>query len=294
MRYINNQQLRAKLPADWQAKVERKLNEIREMTPEERSKAIDNARGIWAELKNILAELSHGKCWYCETQIVRNDMEVDHYRPKKAIWGYPNHHGYWWLAFDWRNYRLSCTFCNQIRNVEATESDRQTIKTGKGTQFPLLDETKRVFEECNTAALTQEYPVLLDPTLAADPKLLTFDPDGMARPAKQQQQFPFEYRKARDSIIIYHLNRPEIKERRQKDICNRVEQLVEQGDIYYDLWRESNETNMVAWKGYNDVLQKLEDMLHERSEYSSAAKAALKAYRNREKHPWVEELLDAS
>jgi uncharacterized protein (TIGR02646 family) len=295
MRYINNQQLQTKLPTNWQTKVERKLNKIKGMTPNDRRNAIasPSSSNIWSELKDALAELSHGKCWYCETRISRSDKEVDHYRPKNAVWECSDHPGYWWLAFDWKNFRLSCSFCNQYRNSEATPANRQAIKTGKGTQFPLLDEARRVFEECEAFALVKERPILLDPTVPTDPRLLTFDIDGMAKPAKSEN-YPDDHQRARDSIIIYHLNHPEIKERRQKDICNKVKQLVGEGDFYYDSWLLSQETDGSAWKGYLEVLSKLLDMLHENSEYSAAAKATLKAYRNRKKHVWVRELLDAS
>jgi hypothetical protein len=104
---------------------------------------------------------------------VRSDNAVDHYRPKSRVAECPKHPGYWWLAFDWTNYRFSCTFCNSLRRDDQTES-----LGGKKDRFPLRDESRRAFGPDDT--LDDEEPVLLDPTWFGDPPILWFDEDGRA------------------------------------------------------------------------------------------------------------------
>ena len=41
--------------------------------------------------------------------------DVEHFRPKSAVLDDPLHGGYWWLAYDFQNYLLSCSLCNRVR-----------------------------------------------------------------------------------------------------------------------------------------------------------------------------------
>ncbi len=82
-------------------------------TEEDRSVYVNQHAAVWSDrrIKNALEEKSHRKCWYCEAREKRSDRHVDHYRPKNRVHG-TSHGGYWWLAFDYRNYHLACTYCN--------------------------------------------------------------------------------------------------------------------------------------------------------------------------------------
>ena len=70
---------------------------------------IDANSGVWGEIKNELLEMSHGKCWYSEAPDAVSDWHVDHFRPKKRALDEDKteHEGYYWLAFDWKNYRIA-------------------------------------------------------------------------------------------------------------------------------------------------------------------------------------------
>lgn len=97
------------------------------------------AHPSWGSLayKAVLATHHHRKCAYCE-RLVTDYGDVEHFRPKGAIYalktagsereglnnvrGRTFHKppregtwtsGYWWLAYDWSNYLLSCGRCNQ-------------------------------------------------------------------------------------------------------------------------------------------------------------------------------------
>ncbi len=258
------------------------------MPPGERNKAIDNRYEIWRDLKGRLKELSHGKCWYCESLTYRiiGGGDVDHYRPKNRVEECPSHPGYWWLAFDWRNYRYSCERCNRKDSDNATGT-----RSGKHTHFPLWNESKRISDECDYDDLLEEDPLLLDPTVAVDPPLLTFEPDGTARPARDEQKFPVEYLRAEVSIRLYHLNHTELKEKRQFDTCYKVKDLVKKADKYFRRWQKDR-SNTDARSSYQEVMEDLAKMINERTEHSATARATLKTFRRADR-VWVDELLTA-
>jgi uncharacterized protein (TIGR02646 family) len=148
------------LPEGWEGRVQKAREEIAALGDNTRAAGINERRTVWADLKELLGSLSHKKCWYCEARQERSDMQVDHFRPKNRLSeeGCADHPGYWWLAFDWRNFRFCCTYCNSRR-----EDPRTGTKGGKADRFPLREEARR----CRTPEdiLSDEQPVLLDPTV---------------------------------------------------------------------------------------------------------------------------------
>ena len=134
-----------------------------------------------------------------------------------------------------------------------------------------------------------EEPELLNPVVASDPLLLTFDEDGTTRPAKNQAHYPKEYKRAETSINVYHLNRAKLKNARRFYVCRVVAQLVKEGDEFLLLGAVEN--SVAARQGYNKVVERLSLMIDGQAQYSAAARAVLKMYRNRE---WVDDLLTAS
>ncbi|WP_437973044.1 hypothetical protein WMF11_29175 [Sorangium sp. So ce295] len=102
-------------------------------------------------------ELWLPKCVWCEQQRPgKRELDVEHYRPKVRIteWVGEPHFvsdtpprevdvgpGYWWLAFHWNNYSLSCKTCNQgwKRNLFPVTPPRPTCVEGvEATERPLL------------------------------------------------------------------------------------------------------------------------------------------------------------
>ncbi|MFY9853140.1 MAG: hypothetical protein WAK26_04590, partial [Terracidiphilus sp.] len=88
-----------------------------------RNDLIDANSDHWGELKPWLEALSHGKCWFSETRDEFSHYDVEHFRPKKLVRDTLGsvRDGYWWLAFDYTNYRL----CGNVGNRK------------KGNCFPL-------------------------------------------------------------------------------------------------------------------------------------------------------------
>jgi 5-methylcytosine-specific restriction endonuclease McrA len=177
--FVNLDSLR--LPDGWCPRADAKRQQILEAAddPEKRAAALGRSSSVWADAKPALSDLSLGKCWYCEIVESRSDLNVDHFRPKSRVAENIDHDGYWWLAVDPDNFRLSCQFCNQRRlAVDGGEGG------GKWDHFPLLDETCRAMSPADD--IRNEHVVLIDPTQAIDVSLLSFDYDGKAFPNPQK------------------------------------------------------------------------------------------------------------
>lgn len=176
-------------PDEWIKKakaITKQLNEAASI--EERHEIIDRNRAIWGELKQWLLDLSYNKCWYTEARNDSSHFEVEHFRPKK----WPNStddnfEGYWWLAFEWTNYRV----CGSAPNRK------------KGAFFPLHKDSRRASGE-KQHLVDDEIFCLLDPTDPNDPLILSFDDNGDAIPMPGIDGWDKE--RAQLSIERYGLN----------------------------------------------------------------------------------------
>jgi len=92
-----------------------------------------------------------------------DQRQVNAYNRAKQLDG-TERDGYWWLAFDWRNYRISGAIGNRPNRGEDDEI------RGKADYFPLREGSPvATGPECN---LRDELIYFLDPTDANDPLLL--------------------------------------------------------------------------------------------------------------------------
>lgn len=199
-------------PSDaWLVKAQEALEVISAAaTKAERSEILRLKARVWSLIKRDLSSLSHGKCWYCEAREARSYMAVDHFRPKGPVKNaVPDHDGYWWLAFELSNYRLSCTFCNSpVKNGN-------DVTRGKQSLFPLLDESVRARTPSDDLDL--EKPVLLDPIRAVDPPLLFFDTDGHVHPNPRLCPVgTARFKRASATIEILNLNHPGLRDKRKR------------------------------------------------------------------------------
>jgi hypothetical protein len=220
MRFIEIDKLQ--IDPAWRAAASAAADAVQKAKQSERSKVINSYQQVWKDLKEPLRKLSYEKCWYCESIDSRSDNAVDHYRPKGNVKGAkPPHEGYWWLAFKSENYRFCCTYCNSIRTSAGATG-------GKQDYFPLWDENSRARSENDD--VDDELPLLLDPTLVTDVKLIAFSEDGSVGPAVDQTQ-EREYRMAEESILRYNLKHPLLVESRAARL-KEVRGWVENGDKY--------------------------------------------------------------
>lgn len=156
---------------------------------------------IWSELKTwLLDNVFHGKCAYCESKVTVTEYgDADHYRPKGSIADTPNHTGYFWVAYDWRNLVPSCKQCNT---------------GGKGNAFPVSGKRVFLWEEAQSSEILDalEQPLLLHPYnngLNHPRKHLIFNRFGHVK-ARQDSE------RGRYSIEVYKLRRNNLKEARKK------------------------------------------------------------------------------
>lgn len=88
---------------------------------------------LWGNVKPFFMGAQQRKCGFCEVKITESTGDVEHYRPKNAVWTVNEpggeqedrvnvrgrcfnkdfESGYWWLTYSWDNYLLSCPTCNQ-------------------------------------------------------------------------------------------------------------------------------------------------------------------------------------
>ncbi len=126
-------------------------------------------------VRGALFELFFEKCAYCEYNLARTDLNVEHYRPKGRVAELRNRHlGYYWLAYDWVNLLPSCTFCNQSRKDPPTwHTPASGPAMGKSDQFPIEDEAHRAWIPVDD--LSAESPYLINPCIDDPSQHITFD-----------------------------------------------------------------------------------------------------------------------
>jgi len=206
--------------SDDRAAVRRAFQRRRRGVDDDEKPAIPNR---WGKYKASFSEAQHRKCGYCETKaVVGADGDVEHYFPKAAIWQLDDEGqevdflgnvsgrnftslavGYWWLAYHWKNYLLSCGNCN---------------RKWKRNFFPVTRRPRSL----PPVEGQNEKPLLLNPYERKDPvNHLEFGEDGSVVGLS---------RVGRETIRICGLDRPSLRDARLQD-CRRA------GDLLRDLNR---------------------------------------------------------
>ena len=276
MRYIELNNLH--LPNAWKKKASRIHTRRLKAKPslqERKDYITTNGTHVWKPTKIYLMGFSHNKCWFTEANNAISSFHIEHFRPKKkvkklkGIWKYNEQTrnwnvGYWWLTYNWRNYRLCCDILN----------------SHKGNYFPLSNGSSIATNPTiNHAA--EDY-VLLDPTVQDDVKLLGFDvATGEAIPKYDEQNFPNEYSRARISIIVYHLNEEVLLLESRKQKLKELDKLKSRIDKNIALFKQANAKDLNAKKVISDTLsdyfQDLVDLLNP-DLYNSTYTSMVKIY----------------
>ncbi len=287
MRFILLDDVFDELPPDWDEKVasatafvDRKVRDAEEAAKREglgvdetekssrtaRHAAINNKGSVWRLAADALRKASHDKCWYCETRQDRSDKPVDHFRPKNSIAEAPDHPGYHWLAFEWRNLRYSCTFCNSKRR----DLDGGT-SGGKQDHFPIIEPPPHA----RCAADPADRPTLLDPTNDNDTKQLTFLRNGFPAAANDNPETKV---RVEVSVDLYHLKQIALV-RKRKRVAADMEEHVAKAE-------EAKATGLDP--DFRFHKKKIIKMVRARAELSTAARIYLSGYRDK---PWVDEII---
>lgn len=253
------------LPARWPKIYTGRISAVGALASHKQRSDYIKKNGSWSVLKKWLAKASADKCWYCEAKSTRAPFDVDHFRPKLGVTvdgvKLASHDGYYWLAYEWSNFRLSCQRCNR------PEKDDEKMLQGKANEFPVHDETNRW---TNSAALTHaEIPRLLDPCVEFDCAQLAHGIDGEVKP--NATIGTWEYQRARytiDQLGLNKWNTPDDKRSQWQSL-----------DLLLKLAGDNNDPLVIAH---------INKFLSQDQEYASFFRAAIGTHRDKY---WVEKAL---
>lgn len=117
-----------------------------------------------SKIKRALIKAQHGKCGFCESNILSiSSGDVEHFRPKAGCKQNVKQKnltrpGYYWLAYEWDNFLLSCERCNRIY---------------KKNLFPLRVPENRCLN--HNGNMKMEKPYLINPLKENPKNLIEFD-----------------------------------------------------------------------------------------------------------------------
>ncbi|MCA6243613.1 MAG: hypothetical protein IM671_00650 [Phenylobacterium sp.] len=223
----------------------------------ERDKVIDDNAKLWGDLKKWLLELSHQKCWFSEAKDGFSHFHVEHFRPKKGAKDLDGtvHDAYWWLAFEWTNFRV----CGSVGNSK------------KGIFFPLRDGSARAGPGGD---LRFEDAMLLDPMDSHDASLLSFNVEGDAIVAPGVTD-DWEVQRVEYSIERMNLTFGPLSAKRKAVWANcwaAIEEYLNELALYHQ-----DKANVIAKSSFKNAMGKLVTMIGEAEEFSSVARACILA-----------------
>ena len=264
MRYIDLEN--SPPPDDWIQRADDLTQQLLEAdTNEERTQIIDDNQDIWGELKDHLRGLSNNKCWYSESKNDSAHCHVDHFRPKKKAVDEngDDQGGYWWLVFDWLNYRYSAP----VENIR------------KRDYFHVNSNKANAPED----AIENEDIRFLDPTDIQDPDKLAYTIEGLVTP-KSTIKTERNYIQAEYTIRRMNLNKQEMKDTR-KDKYFKTSLLIKQVDNL--MLQQALNFDPARNQKLNAKMLKLLELASSSSEYSSAVKYCLKSCG----HDWADNIV---
>ena len=167
--------IRPDKPGDFDRKSDDKLEEVKKQYDKKPDK-MEFAKDFWGKYKDIFMQAQHRKCGYCE-MFITDYGDMEHYRPKGVVEEIAEEgaersnlhtvkgrkfksackYGYWWLAYDWDNYLLSCKLCNQPwkRALFPLKNGRRANTNSDSDKYP--------FKYPLRSRLKDEQPLLLNP-----------------------------------------------------------------------------------------------------------------------------------
>jgi uncharacterized protein (TIGR02646 family) len=198
--------------------------------------------------------IAHKKCWYSEAKDTYSHCHVDHFRPKKEAIGIDkktDFGGYWWLAFEWTNYR----YCGGAGNVR--KNSYFAVKKNKANKPEDTIEDEIVF--------------FLDPTDIDDPLKLTFNEEGMAKPISPVTT-DWDFIRAEYTIHYLNLNFENLKEAR-KGIWKICSDLITEIQVLLD--KEQINPSAARKQKIKDKLEELKKLVRPESEFSATVRTCL-------------------
>jgi uncharacterized protein (TIGR02646 family) len=215
---------------------------------------IDNNSALWGKIKDHLLSLSYNKCWYSEAKESFSHYHVDHFRPKKHAYdlSHIDKGGYWWLAFDWKNYRISGSVGN------SKKGDRFCVHSNKVSD--------------STGDINLEVIYFLDPTDEEDTLAVTFDENGEILPVNATET-DWDYIRAKYTIDNLDLNYPGLTDNRKDLWTNIVLKIREIQNLMNDY--NVSRSPLTKQKIHDKLLQ-LKDLVKPNAAFSATTKACLR------------------
>jgi uncharacterized protein (TIGR02646 family) len=198
---------------DWLAKSAQLVTDLAALDAagkrDKRNALIDANSAHWGALRKWLLALSAGKCWFAEVRELYSHYDVEHFRPKKEAKALDAslRDGYWWLAFDYMNFRA----CGNVGNRK------------KGGWFPLKDGSL-----CSTHARpceASETPYLLDPIDDNDVALIAFDEEGKVIPMPGSSAW--EQERVTETVKRLKLNEHAPLAEARRKVWQKVDRLID-------------------------------------------------------------------
>lgn len=222
---------------------------------DQRNALIDQHSDHWGKLKPWLQALSQGKCWFSEVRNPYMHYDVEHFRPKKAAKALDGQErdGYWWLAFDYMNFRL----CGNVGNRK------------KGGWFPLRDGSlcSTYGNRCEEA----EFPYLLDPVISDDVALLTFDEEGKAVPVPGAS--PWDKVRVKETVKRLKLNEHAPLAEARRSVWQKVTRLIE--DFHTETAKYTLHNNPAARAKATAIARQLRGLAQRTEELSAVTRACV-------------------
>ena len=278
------------LSPKWEARAKRLTRKLEAMSPDERSHFIEKKRKLtWGadEVLEALRKIAGNKCWYSEVPLEGADPNVDHFRPKGQVREVDadlqntqtTSPGYWWLAFERQNFRLSSMHANQRRVDTDTNG-------GKWDYFPVLDSRAAEGTPC---LQINENALALDPCSASDVSLLWFDPAGKPCCSVWTRRKPnaLDQQRVRTTVWLYHLNKHEIVTKRGQHM-QKIHTDLREANAQYQMWnRDSASPNLQAKNSFDRKIAEIKAKLSDTEEFAGAKRCAVRAAIA--EYDWIEE-----
>lgn len=222
---------------------------------DERNALIDVNNAHWGALKEWLLALSAGKCWFSEVRELYSHYDVEHFRPKKEAKALDAtvRDGYWWLAFDYMNFRV----CGNVGNRK------------KGGWFPLKDGSlcSSYAQPCEES----ETRYLLDPIDDDDVTLIAFDEEGKVIPMPGISAW--EQARVHETVKRFKLNEHVPLAEARRKIWQKVDQLI--ADFTKAKARCGTGNNPAAKAKLIEVRARIRELTHPNAELSAVARWCL-------------------
>lgn len=222
---------------------------------DERNALIDVNNANWGALKEWLLALSAGKCWFSEVRELYSHYDVEHFRPKKEAKALDAtvRDGYWWLAFDYMNFRV----CGNVGNRK------------KGGWFPLKDGSlcSSYAQPCEES----ETRYLLDPIDDDDVTLIAFDEEGKVIPMPGISAW--EQARVHETVKRFKLNEHVPLAEARRKIWQKVDQLI--ADFTKAKARCGTGNNPAAKAKLIEVRARIRELTHPNAELSAVARWCL-------------------